>query len=122
MPTQLLDLVSQEILLIRNQPRDIQFEGVQQNGNPADFSDCLDARIRITHLFGYDDSSEIANYSDLTPNGLFQKKAFSAAEIAALPIGTFLYEFQVSWVANVWITSHQGSIQVSPSSFTLNEV
>lgn len=121
MPTQLLNLVSQEILLVRNQPRDIQFEGQTQGGQAADFSDCVAARIRVTTLFGVDAASEIANYTDLTPNGILMKKSFSAAEIAALPVGTFLYEFQVSWVADVWITSHQGSVQIAPSIFTLNE-
>lgn len=121
MPTQLLNLVSQDFLLVRNQPKDIQFEGQQQNNVSADFSDCIAARLRLTTLFGFDASSEIANYTDFTPNGPYQKRTFTHADIGALPIGQFLYEFQVSWVADVFVTSHQGSVTVSPSTFSLDE-
>lgn len=121
MPTQLLNVVSQDIVLWRNCPRQIEFEGQQQNGISADFSDCIAARLRLTHVIAVDPSSEVVTYTDLAPNGPYEARLFTAADIAALPLGTFLYEMQVSWVADVWITSHQGSIQIVPSAFTLNE-
>jgi hypothetical protein len=121
MPTQLLDVVSQEIVLWRNGPRRIDFEGMQENGVSANFSDCLAARLRIGHALAVDAASVITTYTDLFPNGPYQSKLFTAAEIAALPLGQFLYEMQVSWVEDIWITAFQGSITIVPSAFELNE-
>lgn len=121
MPFVNLNLVSQNIQLVRNMSRIIQFEGQDENGNPADFSDTVDSRLRITHHYGVDASSEIITYTDLIPNGTRVQRTWSTADVADLPLGSFLYEMQVAWAAGVWFTSHQGEIGIAPSTFTLNE-
>lgn len=123
MPYAELNTVGQNIQLFRNQPRTVRWQGQQADGTPADFSDTTNARYRIGTLYGYDISSQIElNWGGaFTVDGTDIVFTFDDVRISNLPIGTFLYEFQVTWDDVLWVTSHQGQITIAPSMFFWRE-
>jgi len=123
MPIQELNLVAQNIQLLRNQPRTILFQGQQADGTDADFSDTTNARLRMGTLYGFDIASQIELIygGGFTVDGTGISFTYDDVRISNLPIGTFLYEFQVTWDDDLWVTSHQGQITVVPSMFYYRE-
>lgn len=117
--TLMLDTVSFSENFTRQQPRKFTLIGRTQSNTEADFTSVTHTKVIVSHATSRDIASELVTYTDLmTHNAGWLLLDLSAAQLEALPLGTFPVEIVVSEDGTNFIVAAQGTFNFLPNIWT----
>lgn len=115
MVLQFYGIATSTINLFRGQQSRVQFNPVDNEGSPISAAGTDTADMCITTTLSPDSASVIHTFTDLVIFAGLVRKDFSVADVALLPLGSFLFECRLDNGTDPPQVVMQGQINIYPT-------